>query len=146
MTANNILLVEDNPGDVRLVQEALNEQGNTSTLHVVRDGVEALEYLKTNEQTDAYPAFILLDLNLPRKNGHEVLAEIKSHPALKQIPVIVLSSSSAEEDITKAYNACANCYIVKPLDLEQFLETVRQVVAYWRDLVSLSAKLDNSRN
>lgn len=146
ISTNNILLVEDNPGDVRLIREALNEQENTLALHVVKDGVEALEYLETNEQTNAYPAFILLDLNLPRKNGHEVLAEIKSHPALKQIPVIVLSSSSAEEDITKAYNACANCYIVKPLDLDQFLETVRRVVAYWGDLVSLPSKQSGSGN
>lgn len=146
MTVHNILLVEDNPGDVRLVQEALYEEGETSTLHVVRDGVEALEYLESHQQKDTVPAFILLDLNLPRKNGHEVLAAIKSNPELKRIPVIILSSSSAEDDIVRAYNACANCYIVKPIDLEQFLETVRQVVAYWRDLVSLPPKPADSRN
>jgi two-component system, chemotaxis family, response regulator Rcp1 len=145
MTAHNILLVEDNPGDVRLVQEALDEGGETSTLHVAKDGVEALEYLRSQQRINDTPAFILLDLNLPRKNGHEVLAEIKANPDLKRIPVIVLSSSSAEDDIVKAYNACANCYVVKPLDLDQFLKTVRRIVAYWGELVNLPSK-SGSRN
>jgi two-component system, chemotaxis family, response regulator Rcp1 len=140
MTANSILLVEDNPGDVRLVREALYEHGDASTLHVVRDGVEALEYLESHRRD--HPSFILLDLNLPRKNGHEVLAEIKSNPDLKRIPVIVLSSSSSDDDIVKAYNACANCYIAKPLDLEEFLEIVRHVINYWGEVVRLPTKYD----
>jgi two-component system, chemotaxis family, response regulator Rcp1 len=143
MIANNILLVEDNPGDVRLVREALYEEGDTSTLHVVRDGVEALEYLEAHRRD--HPAFILLDLNLPRKNGHEVLAEIKAHPELKRIPVIVLSSSNSDDDILKAYNANANCYVVKPLDLELFLKTVRQVINYWGEVVRLPV-MSNSQN
>jgi two-component system, chemotaxis family, response regulator Rcp1 len=137
--SKHILLVEDNPGDVRLVQEAFYERENRPTLHVAKDGVEALEYLTSEAESESYPAFILLDLNLPRKNGHEVLSEIKRHPRLKQIPVIVLTSSRADNDIARAYELCANCYIVKPLDLEQFLETVHQTVTYWCEVVSLPA-------
>jgi two-component system, chemotaxis family, response regulator Rcp1 len=146
MDAINILLVEDNPGDVRLVQEALAEQATDTHLLVARDGVEALEYLQTPKHDTPLPSFILLDINLPRKNGHEVLSEIKSDPALKQIPVIVLSSSKAEDDIMRAYDSSANCYVVKPLDLDQFLDTVRRVISYWHDLVSLPSKRGGSQN
>ena len=135
----NILLVEDNPGDARLALEALKENKVANTLHWVDDGVKALDFLYQREPyADApRPDVILLDLNLPRKDGREVLAEIKDDPDLKRIPVVVLTVSQAEEDILRTYNLHANCYITKPLDLDRFLEVVQQIENFWLTIVKL---------
>jgi len=134
-----ILLVEDNPGDVRLTQEALKEGKVLNELNVVMDGIEALNYLrKTGKYADAViPDIILLDLNLPKKDGREVLAELKADPKLRRIPVVVLTTSKAEEDVLRSYDLHANCYITKPVDLEQFIEVVKAVEDYWFTVVKL---------
>ncbi len=134
-----ILLVEDNPGDVRLVQEGLRESKITSQLHAVSDGKDALAFLrKQGIYVNAErPDLILLDLNLPRKDGREVLAEIKADPDLLRIPVVILTSSKAEEDILNSYNHHANCYITKPLDLETFIEVVQAIQDFWISGVTL---------
>ena len=134
-----ILLVEDNPGDVELVREALGEGKINNQLHVAADGVQALQYLKGEgpHSGAACPDLVLLDLNLPKKNGREVLQEIKSDPELKFIPVVVLTSSKAEEDILKSYNLHANCYVTKPVDLDQFLRVVRSIEDFWLSVVKL---------
>jgi len=131
--------VEDNPGDVRLTQEALKEGKVRNKLHVVRDGVEALAFLrKEGEHADAPRAdIILLYLNLPKKDGREVLAEIKEDPDLRRIPVVILTISKAEEDILKSYNLHANCYVTKPVGLEQFMTVVRSVEDFWLTIVKL---------
>jgi len=135
----DILLVEDNPGDVRLTQEAFKEGKVRNSLHVVADGVEALAFLrKEGAHADApRPDIILLDLNLPKKDGREVLAEIKEDPDLKRIPVVILTISQAEQDILKSYNLHANCYITKPVGLEQFMTVVRSVEGFWLTIVKL---------
>jgi two-component system, chemotaxis family, response regulator Rcp1 len=137
-----ILLVEDNPGDVRLVQEALRDSKLINKMHAVTDGQKALAYLrKEGLFADAVrPDLVLLDLNLPRKDGREVLAEIKADDALRQIPVVIVTSSKAEEDILKAYDHHANCYITKPVDLEKFMEVVRAIEEFWVSIVKLPAK------
>jgi len=124
-----VLLVEDNPGDVRLTQEALKDGHVMVNLTVAADGVEALEILKRNgiHANKARPDLILLDLNLPRKNGREVLEQIKADMDLRRIPVIVMTTSKAEQDVHKAYNLNANCYITKPVDLDEFLNVVRSI-------------------
>jgi chemotaxis family two-component system response regulator Rcp1 len=134
-----ILLVEDNPGDIRLTEEALKEGKVRNSLHVVMDGEEAMAFLKKNgEYADApRPDLILLDLNLPRKDGREVLAEIKDDDDLKCIPVVVLTTSQAEEDVARTYDLHANCYITKPVDLEQFLNVVRSIEEFWLSVVKL---------
>jgi two-component system, chemotaxis family, response regulator Rcp1 len=134
-----ILLVEDNPGDVRLAVEALKYTSVRSQLHVVHDGVEALSFLHRDGQYVGCPRphLVLLDLNLPRKDGRELLAEIKQDADLKRIPVVILTSSAAEQDILQAYNLHANCYITKPLDLEQFLKVVRSIEDFWLKVVRL---------
>ncbi len=134
-----ILLVEDNPGDIRLTEEALKEGKVRNSLHVVMDGEEAMAFLRNEgEYTDApRPDLILLDLNLPRKDGREVLAEIKDDDDLKCIPVVVLTTSQAEEDVARTYNLHANCYITKPVDLEQFLNVVRSIEDFWLSVVKL---------
>jgi chemotaxis family two-component system response regulator Rcp1 len=128
-----ILLVEDNPGDVRLTREALSESGRTPKLAVAPDGVEALAYLRREgAYADAVrPDVILLDLNLPRKDGREVLAEIKGDRDLRRIPVVVLSSSEADEDIARSYDLHANCYVRKPTDYEAYLAAVRSIEEFW---------------
>ena len=128
-----ILLVEDSQGDIRLIREALREICGEHVLHVVNDGVEALAFLR---RTGAYvsaprPDLILLDLNLPRKNGREVLSEIKQDPQLREIPVIVLTISTAEEDILTAYRLHANCYVIKPVNLEHFFRVLQSIERYW---------------
>ena len=140
--AIEILLVEDNPGDVRLTIEGLNEAKVRNNLHVARDGVEALEFLRRQgEFADAVrPDLILLDLNLPRMDGREVLAEVKADPDLKTIPVVVLTTSSAEQDILQSYQLQANCYITKPVDLEQFIKVVRSIEDFWLTIVTLPNK------
>jgi two-component system, chemotaxis family, response regulator Rcp1 len=134
-----VLLVEDNPGDVRLTKEALKEGKLLNQLTVVGDGVEALSFLrKEGKYADALqPELILLDLNLPKKDGREVLAEIKADPSLRRIPVVVLTTSSAEEDILKIYDLHANCYITKPVDLEQFMGVVKSIEDFWVSVVKL---------
>jgi len=134
-----ILLVEDNPGDVRLTMEALKESSRNIKLHVVENGLEALHFLRKekNYRESPTPDLIFLDLNLPKKNGREVLAEIKEDINLKQIPVVVLTISSAEEDIANAYENHANCYITKPLDLDQFVKKILDIIEFW----SLSVRL-----
>jgi chemotaxis family two-component system response regulator Rcp1 len=136
-----ILLVEDNPGDVRLVREALRESKIVSQLHAVPDGKDALAFLrKQGHYANARrPDLILLDLNLPGKDGREVLSEIKADPALLRIPVVILTSSEAEEDIMNSYIHHANCYITKHLDLEKFIEVVKAIQDFWISVVTLPA-------
>jgi two-component system, chemotaxis family, response regulator Rcp1 len=134
-----ILLVEDNPGDVRLTREALKEGKVYSNLHTVKDGVEAMEFLRRQGKFKEAPRpdIILLDLNLPRKDGREVLEEIKSDDALKRIPVVVLTTSKAEEDVLRTYNLHANCYVTKPVDLEKFMVVVKSIDIFWLTVVTL---------
>lgn len=134
-----ILLVEDNPGDARLTIEAMREAKLSNRLHIVEDGVEAMQFLRREGRFgDApRPDLILLDLNLPKKDGREVLAEIKSEPSLKRIPVVVLTTSRAEEDVLRTYDLHANCYVTKPVDIEQFIKIVKQIDEFWFKLVTL---------
>lgn len=134
-----ILLVEDNPGDVRLTLEVLKDTKLCNSIHVVGDGIEALDFLyKRGSYTNAVrPDLILLDLNLPRKNGREVLEDIKENPALKNIPIVVLTTSNAEQDILKSYELHANCYITKPVDLDQFAKIVSSIEEFWFSIVKL---------
>ena len=136
----NILLVEDNPADVRLTQEALKEAAHARTrLHVAGDGVEALEFLHRQGSFAAAPRpdLMLLDLNLPRVDGRQVLAEVKGDPELRRIPVVVLTTSPSEDDILHAYDQHVNSYIRKPVDLDQFLHVLRAIDDYWLGSVSL---------
>lgn len=134
-----ILLVEDNPGDVRLAQEALKSSKMTNRLHVVEDGVEALAYLRREEPYSAAvrPDLILLDLNLPRKDGRELLSEIKTDPDLRRIPVVVLTISRSEEDVLKTYDLHANCFVTKPVDFLKFAKIVRSIETFWFSIVTL---------
>jgi CheY-like chemotaxis protein len=138
-TPIDILLVEDNPGDERLTREALKEGKVYSNLHWVKDGVEAMEFLnRRGKYSDApRPDIILLDLNLPKKDGREVLQEIKNTDALKRIPVVVLTTSKAEEDVLRTYNLHANCYVTKPVDLEKFIVVVKSIDVFWLTVVTL---------
>jgi chemotaxis family two-component system response regulator Rcp1 len=138
----NILLVEDNPGDIRLTREVLKEGKIQNTLNVVMDGEEALSFLKkTGQYKDVCtPDLILLDLNLPKIDGREVLAEIKSDPNLVCIPVIVLTTSAAEKDIVNTYSNHANCYITKPVDFNQFITVIRAIENFWLTIVKLPGK------
>jgi two-component system, chemotaxis family, response regulator Rcp1 len=135
----NILLVEDNPGDIRLTKEVLKEGKIRNNLNVVTDGEEALLFLrKTGQYKDVFtPDIILLDLNLPKKDGREVLSQIKDDPILKLIPVIVLTTSDAEQDIMNMYAHHANCYITKPVDFNQFINVIRSIENFWLTIVKL---------
>ena len=135
----NILLVEDNPGDVRLTREALNGAKLRNQLHVIADGMEAMAYLRREGHyaQAVRPDLILLDLNLPKKDGREVLADIKSDPSLKRIPVVILTTSQAEQDILRTYDLHANCYVSKPVDLEQFIGVVKEIEEFWLTIVKL---------
>lgn len=135
----DILLVEDNPGDARLAQEALKEGRMASRLKIVVDGVEAMAYLRREgAYSDApRPNLVLLDLNLPRKDGRQVLAEMKADAELRRIPVVVLTTSQAEQDILRSYDLHANCYITKPVDLDRFIAVVRSIEEYWCSVVTL---------
>lgn len=137
-----ILLVEDNPGDVRLTIEALKEGRVRNRLSVARDGVEAIAFLRRQgpHAQAPRPDLILLDLNLPRRDGREVLADIKDDAVLRRIPVVVLTTSKAEEDILRTYDLHANCYITKPVDLEQFIAVVRSIDDFWLSVVRLPAR------
>jgi two-component system, chemotaxis family, response regulator Rcp1 len=135
----DILLVEDNLGDIRLTQEAFKAGKVLNNLFSVRDGIEALEFLRRAGKYAAAPRpdIILLDLNLPRMDGRELLAEIKNDPDLKRIPVVILTTSKAEEDILRTYNLHANCYITKPVDLHQFIQVVQSIEDFWFTVVKL---------
>ena len=137
-----ILLVEDNPGDVRLTVEALKEAKVKNNLHVASDGVEALLFLRREGRfaEAPQPDLILLDLNLPKKDGREVLAEIKADSDLRRIPVVVLTTSKADEDIIRTYDLHANCYITKPVDLDQFISVVKSIEDFWLTIVKLPSR------
>jgi CheY-like chemotaxis protein len=137
-----ILLVEDNPGDVRLTKEALKEGKVANQINVVMDGMEAMAFLhREGKYANApKPDLILLDLNLPKKNGREVLAEVKMDSRLKCIPVVILTSSQAEQDIVMTYNLHANCYIKKPVDFDQFIDVVKSIEDFWFNVVKLPPK------
>ena len=134
-----ILLVEDNPADIRLTQVAIKNSKIANNLHVVKDGIEAIYFLRKegNCKDKPKPDLILLDLNLPRKNGFEVLSEIKNDPDLRRIPVVILSISDAEEDLLKTYNLHANCYIKKPVDMIEFEKIVKSIGNFWFSIVIL---------
>jgi len=134
-----ILLVEDNPGDVRLTKEALKEGKVYSNLHWAKDGVEALEFLRRQGKFADVPRpdIILLDLNLPKKDGREVLSEIKNDDDLKRIPVVILTTSKAEEDVLRSYQLHANCYVTKPVDLDKFIVVVQSIDKFWLTVVTL---------
>jgi CheY-like chemotaxis protein len=134
-----ILLVEDNPGDARLTQEAMRDTKMSNLIHVVEDGVEAMTFLRREGRYSEAPRpdLILLDLNLPKKDGRAVLAEIKTDPDLKRIPVVVLTTSNAEEDVLKAYDLHANAYVSKPVDLQQFMKIVALIDEFWFNVVTL---------
>lgn len=137
-----ILLVEDDPGDVLLTQEAFKGAKVLNHLSVAEDGVEAMAFLRRQGKFAhaPFPDLILLDLNLPKKDGRAVLAEIKNDPVLKRIPVVILTTSQDDRDILHAYNSYANCYITKPVDLKQFLEVVESIDTFWLTVVKLPAK------
>jgi chemotaxis family two-component system response regulator Rcp1 len=134
-----ILLVEDNPGDVELTMEALGEAKLRNRLHVAKDGVEAMAFLRKEGSYARVPGvdLILLDLNLPKKDGLEVLAEVRADPGLECIPVVVLTTSQEEQDILKSYELRANCYITKPVDLHQFMNVVQSIGHFWLTVVKL---------
>ena len=135
----DILLVEDNPGDVRLTMEALRDGKLCNNVHVVADGVEALAFLhRQGKHSDApCPDLILLDLNLPKRDGRQVLAHIKADEGLKRIPVVILTTSKAEEDIVRAYDLHANCYVNKPVGLDEFITVVQSIEDFWLTIVKL---------
>ena len=139
MSSVEILLVEDNPGDVRLTMEVLKDSKVCNNLSVVGDGTEAMAYLRQEGQYSKTrrPDLILLDLNLPGKDGRQVLAEIKSDRELKSIPVVVLTTSAADQDVIRTYELHANCYITKPVDLEQFIRIVQYIENFWFNIVKL---------
>jgi chemotaxis family two-component system response regulator Rcp1 len=137
--ALDVLLIEDNPGDVRLIKEGLKDSRIISRINVVEDGEEAMEYLRCSGRYAgvSHPDIILLDLNLPKKDGREILAEIKQDPELRRIPVVVLTSSKAEQDIIRAYELHANCYLTKPLDLSEFTVMIQSFEQFWLSRVTL---------
>lgn len=139
----HILLVEDNPADVRLTREGLLDAKVANELHVVSDGVEALDFLhrRAGHERAPRPHIVILDLNLPRKSGHEVLAEMKSDPELRQIPVAMLTTSAQDSDVLRSYDLGANCYLVKPVDLDQFLRLVEAIDEFWLGVVRLPRPL-----
>ncbi|QKY19507.1 response regulator [Halolamina sp. CBA1230] len=138
----DVLLVEDNPGDVRLTEEALDEAGTDIQLHVVNDGVEALSFLSGTDEYagTATPDVILLDLNLPRKGGEEVLEAIQEDPSLPTPPVIVLTSSDTDEDVARSYELSANAYLTKPVAPEEFIETIRRFESFWLSTAQLPSE------
>ncbi|MBV8810267.1 MAG: response regulator [Acidobacteriaceae bacterium] len=146
MRTLKILLVEDSASDVRLIREALKDTALPVQIVVARDGVEAMEYLYSTANDDVgRPDLVLLDLNLPRKNGREVLAEVKNSSILKQIPVLVMTSSRSEDDVNQAYNLNANCYITKPGDLDEYVHVVRAIEEFWFLTATLPDAFQSSR-
>jgi CheY-like chemotaxis protein len=138
-TLIQILLVEDNLADVELTLEALEEAKFANDVHVIRDGAEALEYLKGSEGAEGFtrPDLIILDLNLPKRSGHEVLAGLKTDPKLRRIPVAILTTSSAEADVIASYDLGANCFLTKPVDVTQFLKVIQSIEDFWFGVVRL---------
>lgn len=134
-----ILLVEDSPGDIRLTREALRDTKIANHLHIVNDGEAAMAFLRRQPpyENAPVPDLVLLDLNLPKKDGREVLAEVKGDPALRRIPVVVLTTSQAEQDIARSYDLHANCYVTKPVDLDQFVQIVLAIENFWFTIVKL---------
>lgn len=139
-----ILIADDSPGDIRLVKEALRDSRIINQLYTVQDGMSAIDFLRKTNGFESMPTpdLILLDLNMPRKNGFEVLAEIKQDPLLKAIPIVVMTVSNNEKDILESYNLYANCYITKPVDFEQFVSIVRSIENFWFSIVSLPKNSD----
>ncbi len=139
----NILLIEDNPGDVRLAQEAFKEGNIHVNLDVAMDGLEAINFLRKNEpyQNAATPDLVLLDLNLPKKDGREVLSDIKGDPKLRSIPVVILTTSNAEQDILNSYNLHVNCYINKPVDFDRFFDIIQKIEDFWLQTAILPSML-----
>jgi CheY-like chemotaxis protein len=137
-----ILLAEDNPADVRLTREALRDAKMNNNLNVVTDGVEAMAFLRREGKYAGAPRpdVILLDLNMPRKDGRQVLAEVKADEKLRSIPVVILTSSQAEEDILRAYNLNVNCYVTKPVELDQFMKIIKSIENFWLEIVALPDK------
>lgn len=137
-----ILLVEDNDGDILLIEEALQEGKIVNELSVVKDGEKAIRFLEKEGEykNELTPDLVILDINLPRKNGHEVLEYIKGNELLKHIPVIMLTTSSSEQDVVKSYEQYANCYITKPVDVDEFMKAVTSIERFWIELVKLPAK------
>lgn len=144
----DILVVEDNSGEARLIREVLNENKIFNSFFLVQDGVEAMDFLRNKGRYKDMPKpdLIILDLNLPRKDGREVLAEIKTDISLKHIPVVIMTISKAEEDILKSYNLHANCYITKPIDLNQFIKVIRSIEDFWFSIVKLPPKNGSVNN
>ncbi len=142
LSSIDILIVEDNAGDARLIKEVFNENKVFNSLHFVQDGVEATDFLfgRGKYKGAPRPDLIILDLNLPKKDGREVLAEIKSDENLKHIPVVIMTISQAEEDILKSYNLHANCYVTKPIDLNQFIRVIKSIENFWFSIVKLPRK------
>ena len=138
----DILLVEDNPGDVRLTELALKENKIANNLHVAVDGIEAMKFLyRQDEYVDApEPDVILLDLNLPRKDGREVLAEVKENDRLRHIPVVILTTSKAESDVLRSYDLQASCYVTKPIDFDEFMNVMHIIEDFWLSIVRLPGK------
>jgi len=145
MTSIEVLLVEDNPGDVRLTQEVFKETKIRNNLHIITDGLEVMPFLRQEGKYGNVPRpdLILLDLNLPKKDGRELLAEIKNDPALRHIPVVILTTSRADEDILNSYDLHVNCYITKPVDLEQFIKVVKGIEDFWLTIVKLPRNKKN---
>lgn len=135
-----ILLIEDNPGDVRLIREAFKDSHILGHLNAVPDGESALEYLGKITENTQRPDMIFLDLNLPKKNGLEVLKEIKTNPLLKSIPVVVLTTSNSEEHVYRSYHLSANCYITKPVEFEQFVNVVKTIESFWFNIARLPSQ------
>ncbi len=140
----DILIVEDNPGDARLIREVLNTNKISNSLYIVNDGVEAMSFLKNEGRYEGVPKpdLIILDLNLPKKDGREVLAEIKADESLRHIPVVIMTISQAEEDILKSYKLHANCYITKSIDLNEFIKVIKSIEDFWFSVVKLPPKND----
>lgn len=135
-----ILLVEDNPGDVRLIQEVFKDANIFNAMEIAYDGETAMEILNSDNGNNFSPDLILLDLNLPKKDGREVLREIKNSDSLKCIPVVILTTSNAEDDLRETYNMNANCYITKPVDLDQFINVVKSIENFWLSIVKLPTR------
>jgi len=139
----NILLIEDNPGDVRLTQEAFEDTGIAPSIKVIMDGAQAIEYLEGLDKPSDLPDLIILDLNLPRKNGHQVLESIKGKDEMRRIPVLMLTTSQARQDVLKSYDRYVNCYINKPVNFDQFADVVQRIVDFWVDTVILPTTFDS---